>query len=47
METPPVLTTIENTEYFYDPTGNKVIINALPNDINTFMTNTVYYKVSI
>jgi len=41
METPPVLTTIENTEYFYDPTGNKVIINALPNDINTFMTNPV------
>jgi hypothetical protein len=41
METPPVLTTIENTEYFYDPSGNKVIINSLPNDINTFMTNPV------
>jgi|TARA_R110002126_G_scaffold191700_4_gene339881 hypothetical protein len=41
METPPVLTTITNTEYFYDPTGNKIVINSLPNDINTFMTNPV------
>jgi hypothetical protein len=41
METPPVLTTITNTEYFYDPSGNKIVINSLPNDINTFMTNPV------
>jgi hypothetical protein len=47
METPPVLTTIENTEYFYDLTGNKVIINALPNDINTFMTNPVVVLYSL
>ena len=40
-EQPPVLTTIENTEYFYDPTGNKIVINALPSDINAFMTNPV------
>ena len=38
---PPTYTVITNTEYFYDSTGNKVVINALPNDINTVMTNPV------
>ena len=38
---PPVLTTIASTEYFYDPTGNKVVVNALPNNISTIMTNPV------
>ena len=47
MDTPPVLTTIVNTEYFYDPTGNKVIINTLPNDINQFMTNPVIVIYSL
>jgi hypothetical protein len=47
MDTPPVLTTITNTEYFYDPTGNKVIINTLPNDINAFMTNPVIVIYSL
>jgi hypothetical protein len=41
MDSPPVLITLNDTQYFYDPTGNKVIINTLPNDINTFMTNPV------
>jgi hypothetical protein len=36
---PPVFIKLASTEYFYDPTGNKVIVNALPNDINTVMTN--------
>ena len=47
MDTPPILTTITNTEYFYDPTGNKVIINTLPNDINAFMTNPVIVIYSL
>jgi hypothetical protein len=47
METPPVLTTIDSTEYFYDPTGNKVVINSLPNEINTFMTNPVIVIYSL
>ena len=47
MDTPPVLTTIDDTEYFYDPTGNKVIINTLPNDINAFMTNPVVVIYSL
>jgi hypothetical protein len=40
-DNPPVLTTIASTEYFYDPTGNKVVVNALPNDISTVMTSPV------
>lgn len=47
METPPVLTTIDSTEYFYDPSGNKIVINSLPNDINTFMTNPVVVLYSL
>ena len=47
MDTPPVLTTIVDTEYFYDSTGNKVIINTLPNDINQFMTNPVIVIYSL
>ena len=35
---PPVFQTITNTNYFYDASGNKVIINNLPTDINTVMT---------
>jgi len=47
MDTPPVLTTIADTEYFYDPTGNKIVINSLPNDINAFMTNPVVVIYSL
>lgn len=47
MDTPPVLTTIDDTQYFYDPTGNKIIINTLPNDINQFMTNPVIVIYSL
>jgi hypothetical protein len=40
-DNPPVLTTIASTEYFYDPSGNKVVVNAMPNDINTAVTNPI------
>jgi hypothetical protein len=40
-DTPPVFTVLDDTQYYYDPTGNKVIIEALPNDINMQMTNPV------
>ena len=46
-DSPPILVTIESTEYFYDPTGNKVVINSLPNEINTFMTNPVMVIYSL
>ena len=39
--TPPVLTKVDCTGYFYDPTGNKVIVSDLPSNINTQMTSPV------
>jgi len=35
---PPVFTTVISTNYFYDNSGNKVIVNSLPTEINTVMT---------
>jgi hypothetical protein len=35
---PPVFTTVTSTNYFYDNSGNKVIVNSLPTEINTVMT---------
>jgi hypothetical protein len=35
---PPVFTTVTSTNYYYDASGNKVIINSLPTNINTVMT---------
>jgi hypothetical protein len=36
--TPPVLTTVSPTQYYYDASGNKVIIQSLPTSINSEMT---------
>jgi hypothetical protein len=36
--TPPVLTTVSATQYYYDASGNKVIIQSLPTTINSQMT---------
>lgn len=38
---PTVLTPLPKTEYFYDPTGNKVLVNSIPNDVNEAMTNPI------
>ena len=35
---PPVFTLVGATNYYYDASGNKVIINSLPTNINTVMT---------
>jgi len=35
---PPVFTTIASENYYYDNSGNKVIINSLPTEINSSMT---------
>lgn len=38
-DVPPVFVTLAASEYFYDPTGNKVIITSgLPSEVNTIMT---------
>ena len=36
--TPPVLTTVSPTQYYYDASGNKVIIQTLPTTLNSEMT---------
>ena len=41
LDIPPVLTTLAPTQYFYDPTGNKVVVNTMPNDISTVVTNPI------
>jgi len=35
---PPVFTTVARSNYFYDASGNKVIVNSMPTEINTVMT---------
>jgi hypothetical protein len=40
-ETPTVLTTVSPANYYYDPTGRKVICTDLPTSINTQMTSPV------
>jgi hypothetical protein len=39
--TPPVFVTLNNTQYFYDPTGNKVICNGIPSEVNNIMSNPI------
>jgi hypothetical protein len=39
--TPPVLSLVDSDQYYYDPTGNRVIVNAFPNDISTVMANPI------
>lgn len=41
-DTPPTLVTLASSNYFYDATGNKVIVSSgLPNSVNTVMTNPI------
>ena len=40
-DTPPVLTLVDSDQYYYDPTGNRVIVNSFPNDISTTMSNPI------
>jgi len=35
---PPVFQTLSSTDYYYDASGNKVIVNNLPTDVNSVMT---------
>jgi hypothetical protein len=35
---PPVFVALQSTDYYYDASGNKVIVNNLPTDVNTVMT---------
>lgn len=40
-DTPPVFTTLEKTEYYYDPTGNKVVVSGLPSEVSQVMSNPI------
>ena len=35
---PPVPTTIASSQYYYDATGNKLVLFEVPNNVNTYMT---------
>jgi hypothetical protein len=35
---PPVFTALTSSSYYYDASGNKVIVNNLPTDVNSVMT---------
>ena len=37
----PVLTTLASTAYYYDPTGNRVVVTSLPNTISVTMANPI------
>jgi hypothetical protein len=40
--TPSVLTTIASSSYYYDSTGNKVVLNSgIPSDVSTYRTSPV------
>ena len=39
--TPPVLVNLASTQYYYDPTGNKVICTSIPSGVNDFMSNPI------
>lgn len=42
----PLLNIASSADYFYDQTGNKVVLNSLPNALNTSMSNPIYVTYS-
>lgn len=38
---PPVEIALSSSAYYYDPTGNKVIVTGFPSGVNTFMSNPI------
>lgn len=41
-DNPPVLVTVDPLTYYYDPSGNKVVLQSLPSNLNAAMTSPVY-----
>jgi hypothetical protein len=39
--TPPVFTVMDASTYFYDSTGNKIICNGIPSEVNQAITNPI------
>ena len=44
---PSVLKVIPSDQYYYDPSGNKVIVAGLPTDINTAMTAPIVVQYTV
>ncbi len=42
QNSPPTLVTVSPSTYFYDPSGNKIVLQSLPSNLNTAMTSPVY-----
>lgn len=40
-DTPPVFTTLAKTNYYYDPTGNKIIVSGIPSEVSQVMTSPI------
>jgi len=38
----PLLLILPDSQYYYDPTGNKVVLNTLPSPVNTSMTSPIF-----
>ena len=38
----PVLNTVPPNQYYYDPSGNKIVLQSLPSDLNGDMTSPVF-----
>ena len=45
-DSPPVFTTIASSGYYYDPSGNKVVVAELPSTINSSMTAPIIVEYS-
>ena len=43
---PPVFQTITSGNYYYDASGNKVVVNNLPTDVNSVMTAPIIVEYS-
>lgn len=41
-DNPPALVTVDPLTYYYDPSGNKVVLQSLPSNLNAAMTSPVY-----
>lgn len=41
-DSPPVLNTVPVGQYYYDPSGNKIVLQSLPSNLNNAMTSPVY-----
>ena len=40
-DTPPLLTTIASPNYFYDPSGNRVVVVGIPQPVNVAIANPI------